>query len=146
MKESLYAKSLVAIQFVSMGAMLLLSRGIFYNALSLYIFIVGLGIGLWALLHNKLGNFNIQPKLKENAKLITTGIYAYIRHPMYFSVFVMMLGLLIATPTLYEIFFFILLLVALYLKAKKEEALWIEENADYVAYKQRTKYFVPFVL
>ena len=146
MKESLYAKSLVAIQFVSMGAMLLLSRGIFYNALSLYIFIVGLGIGLWALLHNKLGNFNIQPKLKENAKLITTGIYAYIRHPMYFSVFVMMLGLVIATPTLYEIFFFILLLVALYLKAKKEEALWIEDNADYVAYKQRTKYFIPFVL
>ena len=146
MKESLYAKSLVAIQFVSMGAMLLLSRGIFYNALALSIFIVGLGIGLWALMHNKLGNFNIQPKLKENAKLITTGIYQYIRHPMYFSVFVMMLGLLIATPTLYEIFFFILLLVALYLKAKKEEALWIEENADYVAYKQRTKYFIPFVL
>ncbi len=146
MSDSLYAKSLVAIQFLSMGLMLLFSDGIFYHPLAVLIFMLGLSIGIWALFHNRLGNFNIQPKLKENAKLITTGIYKYIRHPMYFSVFLMMLGLVIATPTLYEIFFFVLLLLALYLKAKKEEALWIEENADYVAYKQRTKYFVPFVL
>jgi len=146
MSDSLYAKSLVSIQFLSMGLMLLFSDGIFHHPLALLIFMLGLSIGIWALLHNRLGNFNIQPKLKENAKLITTGIYAHIRHPMYFSVFLMMLGLVIATPTLYEIFFFALLLAALYLKAKKEEALWIEENADYVAYKQRTKYFIPFVL
>ncbi len=146
MKESLYAKSLVTIQFASMGLMLFLSKGIFHNTLALSIFIVGLGIGLWALMHNQLGNFNIQPKLKENARLITTGIYQYIRHPMYFSVFVMMLGLLIATPTIYELFFFTVLLVVLYLKAKKEEALWIKKNPAYAEYREKSKYIIPFVL
>lgn len=144
--KSLYPKILVGIQFLSMGLMLFFSNGIFHQLFALIVFLVGLGIGLWALLHNRLGNFNIQPKLKEDAKLITTGIYSYIRHPMYFSVVLMMLGVLIATPTLYESIFFAILLMVLYLKAKKEEALWIEESADYVAYKRKTKYFIPFVL
>ena len=65
---------------------------------------------------------------------------------MYFSVVLMMLGLLIATLTRYEVLLFLLLLTVLYLKAKKEESLWIKENPDYVAYKERSKYFIPFVL
>jgi hypothetical protein len=45
--------------------MIVFSRGITSSYLTLSIFILGLMIGLYALLHNKIGNFNIRPDMKE---------------------------------------------------------------------------------
>lgn len=103
-------------------------------------------VGLFALTHNQLGNFNIQPKMKENAKLITTGIYGYIRHPMYLSVLLMMLGFFVSSPSIIEAILLILLTIVLVLKAKKEEAIWSDETQEYLSYKKKTKLFIPFIL
>ena len=140
----LYPKLLVFLQFALIGLMLLFSKGISF--IGILIFLVGAMIGLFALTHNKLGNFNIQPKMKENAKLITTGIYAYIRHPMYLSVLLMMLAIFIGSPSMIEAIFLSLLTIVLVLKAKKEESLWSEKSQKYVDYKNRTKLFIPFIL
>ena len=140
----LYPKLLVFLQFSLMGLMLLFSQGVSF--IGVLIFLVGAIIGLFALTHNRLGNFNIQPKMKENAKLITTGIYAYIRHPMYLSVLLMMLGVFIGSPSMIEALFLILLTIVLALKAKKEESIWTEQTEEYVKYKKRTKLFIPFLL
>ena len=145
-QHPLYPKLLVFLQFGLIGLMLLFSTSILSSLLGLTIFLLGLVVGIFALLRNKLGNFNIQPKMKENAELITTGIYAYIRHPMYLAVILMMLGVLISSPTLLEALLFILLIMVLLLKAKREEAIWVQESEVYVAYKKRTKLFIPFVL
>ena len=145
-QHPLYPKLLVFLQFGLIGLMILFSSGILSSLLGLTVFLLGLVVGIFALLRNRLGNFNIQPKMKENAELITTGIYAYIRHPMYLSVTLMMLGVLISSPTLLEAFLLVLLLVVLLLKAKKEEAIWSQKSEAYVAYKKRTKLFLPFVL
>jgi len=110
------------------------------------IFLLGAGLGIWALQHNRLGNFNIQPRLKEQCRLITTGIYGYIRHPMYSSVILMMLGIWWGSQTLLESILLGLLIVVLYLKAQKEESLWLCHDEAYEAYKQKTKLFIPFVL
>jgi len=140
----LYPKLLVFLQFALIGLMLLFSKGISF--IGILIFLVGAMVGLFALTHNKLGNFNIQPKMKENAKLITTGIYAYIRHPMYLSVLLMMLAIFIGSPSMIEALFLSLLTIVLVLKAKKEESLWSEKSQKYVDYKKRTKLFIPFIL
>jgi len=144
--DKYYPQTLVVLQFLNMGLMVLFSREFLYDGVAIAIFILGFAIGIWALMHNTLGNFNIQPKLKKDAQLITTGIYAYIRHPMYTSVVTMMLGILISTPTWYEAIFFTLLLFTLYLKAKREEKLLLQAFIQYSAYKKNTKYFVPFIL
>jgi len=141
-----YPQTLVAMQFLTMGLMVLFSHGFLHHGIAIAIFLLGLTIGLWALMHNTLGNFNIRSKLKKDAQLITAGIYAYIRHPMYTSVVTMMFGILISTPTWYEVILFSLLLITLYLKAKREEKPLIQAFSDYSDYKKRTKYFVPFVL
>jgi protein-S-isoprenylcysteine O-methyltransferase Ste14 len=141
-----YPKILVFLQFALIALMVVLSSGIFENLFALFIFLVGAVLGLWALNHNKVGNFNIQPKMKEDAKLITSGIYAYVRHPMYSSVLTMMLGVLLSTPTVIEMILFILLIVVLLLKAKKEESIWLQASEEYAQYKNGTKFFVPFVL
>jgi len=110
------------------------------------VFVLGAGLGLWALLHNKLGNFNIQPKMKEGAVLVTSGIYAFIRHPMYLSVIVMSLALVLSSVTVLQIFLFFTLIWVLFLKAKKEESLWIEKDETYAEYRAKSKFFLPFIL
>ena len=144
--HSLYPKTLVFLQFSIIGLMVLLSKGFFSSILGVAIFIVGAIVGLWALTHNQLGNFNIQPKLREGSKLITTGIYAWVRHPMYTSVIVMMLGFLVSTPTIVEILLWLILIIVLLLKAKREESLWLEHDEMYEAYKKSTKLFIPYIL
>ena len=142
----LYPKFLVFLQFALIGLMLLFSHGIFSSLMGIFVFLMGATVGVLALLRNQLGNFNIQPKMKENAKLITTGIYAYIRHPMYLSVVLMMLGVLISSPSMVETLFLVLLIMVLVLKAKKEEAIWSEKSLEYLEYKKKTKLFIPFIL
>ena len=142
----LYPKILVFLQFALIGLMLLFSQGILSSLVGILVFLVGAVVGVFALLRNQLGNFNIQPKMKENAQLITTGIYAYIRHPMYLSVLLMMLGVLISSPSVVEALFLVLLTLILLLKAKKEESIWSEETQEYINYKKRTKHFIPFIL
>jgi len=146
MNHSLYPKILVFLQFTIIGLMVLSSKNFLSSIPSVSIFIIGLLFGLLAINHNKLGNFNIQPKLKEGSKLITSGIYAYIRHPMYTSVNIMMLAFFISTPSFLEGFLFIALIFVLMLKAKREESLWLEHDEAYRYYKESTKLFIPYIL
>ena len=145
-KEEFYPKLLVFVQFTLMGLIALLSNGFFVSLLSILIFTLGVGLGTWALLYNKIGNFNIQPKMKVNSILVTTGIYAFVRHPMYLSVIVMSFSFLFSSGTLFQILLFITLVGVLFLKAKREESLWMEKSDEYEAYRARTKLFLPFIL
>ena len=144
--KNYYPNILVALQFGIIGVMLLLTHNFFATLYPIAIFSLGAILGIWALMHNRLGNFNIQPKLKENSKLVTTGIYGYIRHPMYSSVILMVLALVVASPTLWEIFLFLALIVVLWLKARREEMLWSGHDEAYIAYKKKSKFFIPFLL
>ena len=133
-------------QFALIGLMLFFSSGLLNSLPAMIIFLLGLALGLWALDHNKRGNFNIQPKLKEGCQLVMTGAYRYIRHPMYSSVITMMFGVLVSSPTLLELCFFVLLVVVLVLKARREELLWCGHDERYLAYKAQTKLFIPYIL
>ncbi len=144
-----YPKLLVFLQFSFIAAMLVFLKYANNSNLTLLcisIFAIGGFIGIWALNHNQLDNFNIQPKLKDNAELVTTGIYKYIRHPMYFSVILMAFSLLAYTHTLVEIILFFSLVFTLILKARREESLWIKHDKNYLSYKNRTKLIIPFVI
>jgi len=145
-KQNAYPKLLVLLQFTLIGLMVLFSHAVLSSMIGVSIFLIGLIIGLWAIDHNKRGNFNIQPKLKEGCQLVTTGAYNYIRHPMYTSVIFMMLGVLVSTPTLLEFLLFTTLIMVLVLKAKREEKLWCGHDKEYILYKKRTKLFIPYIL
>jgi protein-S-isoprenylcysteine O-methyltransferase Ste14 len=146
MINNIYPKFLVFLQFGFIGLMLFFSHGVFSSLLAMFIFLLGLALGLWAITHNKRGNFNIQPKLKEGCFLVTTGAYRYIRHPMYSSVILMMYAIFVSTPTPLELFLFFSLIVVLVLKAKREEKLWCGHDSEYISYKKRTKLFIPYIL
>lgn len=146
MKSTRYSYFLVSLQFIFIAILVLHHDVHTPNILPLLIFLLGFGFGFYTVKHNKLGNFNITPEIKENASLITTGAYRYIRHPMYFSVLVMMLGVVLSKPTILSFFIYALLFLTLFLKAKKEEMLWMEHSSEYKTYMQKTKRIIPFIL
>lgn len=141
-----YPQILVTLQFGIIGLMVLLSDGVLNSLYSLMLFAIGAIVGVWALTHNRLGNFHIQPIIRDGSTLITTGIYRYIRHPMYLSVMIMMSAILLSTPTLLEGILFFSLTIVLTLKAKREESLWLDHNEAYDSYRAKSKLFIPFIL
>ena len=146
MKTKIYSYTLVFLQFFLILILLSINESIFSKPLSLVIFILGLSFGIYTLLFNKLSNFNISPLIKKDANLITNGAYKYIRHPMYFSVLLMLLAVVLREISSENIVLYLFLIVVLFLKAKKEEDLWMNKNPQYMEYRKKTKMFIPFVL
>ena len=113
--------------------------------LALVVVLLGLIVGFLALLENKLDNFNILPDIKEDGELVTTGIYAYIRHPMYSSVLLLMGGVTTFYPYMYEFVLYAILVVVLLLKLFYEESLWHKEDEAYKEYSKTTKRIIPYI-
>ena len=140
------SKILVFIQFFVIFLMVLpFGAPTNYFVLGVSVTAFGLLIGAAALWANKLGNFNIVPDIKEECILITSGIYAYIRHPMYASVLLSMLGVMILYFSPYELVLFMVLLVNMLTKMLYEEKLWHCEGSEYEKYTQNTKRLIPYI-
>jgi len=61
-------------------------------------------------------------------------------------VIVMSLALVLSSVTLLQSFLFFALIWVLFLKAKREESLWLEEGEAYAEYRATSNYFLPFIL
>ena len=85
-------------------------------------------------------------EVQENQKVIDTGLYGIVRHPMYMATTVLFLTmpLVLASPLSFLIMLLYLPLIA---KRIKNEESVLEEGLDgYREYKQRVKYkVIPFV-
>lgn len=109
-------------------------------------FLAGICLGLYTLGFNKFGNFNITPQPRADGSLVTTGPYHYIRHPMYTSVILCLMGL--ASQAGFSLFAcsgFLLATAAMLWKVAIEERLLAARYPDYAAYRARTTRFIPFI-
>ncbi len=111
--------------------------------LALLLIILGAIVGILALYANRF--FNIHPAIKENASLVTSGVYAYIRHPMYTAVLTMMFGIVLLYPMAYVFVSYALLVGTLLVKLFYEESLWKAQSDEYLIYMKSTKRLVPFI-
>ena len=85
-------------------------------------------------------------EVQENQKVIDTGLYGVVRHPMYFATTIMFLSFPIVLGS--WIFFFIFLVYPiLMVKRIKNEELVLEQGLQgYKEYKQKVKYrMLPFI-
>ena len=137
---------LVFLQFLFMF-LLTLPIGNKTNSFYVGLLVLALGgvVGLLALYANRIGNFNIRPDIKEECKLVTYGIYKYIRHPMYLSVILLGLGMVVLYPYPVQILFFVLLVMILVIKLFYEESLWKCHSNEYAEYMKKTKRLIPFL-
>jgi protein-S-isoprenylcysteine O-methyltransferase Ste14 len=87
----------------------------------------------------------ITPEPARDARLITSGPYRFIRHPMYSAVLLMTLAVVLSRPTPARLVVWAILFGTLLLKLAHEETLLGRRFPEYAAYRKRTKRLVPFV-
>jgi protein-S-isoprenylcysteine O-methyltransferase Ste14 len=115
-----------------------------HNALSKFIQCLGLLIGFVSFLEMKKSVLKIYPEPDANSLLITTGIYKYIRHPMYLAILVFLFPL-VTEYLNFNLGIYIILIYCLILKLNYEEALLSKKFNDYNNYKITTKKIIPFI-
>lgn len=94
-------------------------------------------LGVWAF--RSLGaSFRIAPTPREGASLVRSGIYRWVRHPMYVSVALVAVAAGLARPSV-EVITLAFLNIALYVaKARYEERLLVRHYAEYAGYRDHT--------
>ena len=140
---------LVALQFACMLLLPALALpALSKQAISVATWLLGsasLALMVWTLLHNRLGNFNIRPLPKAFGKLVTSGPYHWIRHPMYSAILLGGAALaLMAAPDLGWPVWACLALV-LFVKSTFEERWMREQHPAYGDYVAQSKRFVPLI-
>jgi protein-S-isoprenylcysteine O-methyltransferase Ste14 len=84
---------------------------------------------------------------ENTSVLVKSGLYRYIRHPLYFSVFLFGTGVMFKDPLQVQLILGVVLLVAVYFTARIEEKEMIAKFGDeYRKYMEETKMFIPFIL
>lgn len=106
--------------------------------------VIGIGFAIWARAY--LGtNWGMPMTVKENPELVTTGPYAYVRHPIYTGVMLAILGSALVSGLIWFIVFVGAAAAFSYSATQEENVLMKEFPDTYPAYKRRTKMLVPFV-
>lgn len=85
-------------------------------------------------------------EIDKKHKVITTGLYSVVRHPMYLGVLIMYLPTPLALGSYWGLIPMALLPVALVLRIKNEEKVLAENLEGYREYCTRTRYrLIPYV-
>ena len=85
-------------------------------------------------------------EVQENQKVIDTGLYAVIRHPMYTATILLFLSMPLILGSLISLAVFLTYPVIIIARLKAEEDLLSKELAGYTEYMQKVKYrLIPFI-
>jgi len=85
--------------------------------------------------------------IERTTNLVRIGIYKYIRHPLYSSLFLLNWGTFFKRPSLSTIFLSITATIFLIATAKAEERECMQTfGSDYQEYMKHTKMFIPYMV
>jgi protein-S-isoprenylcysteine O-methyltransferase Ste14 len=84
---------------------------------------------------------------ENTSLLVKSGLYGYIRHPLYMSVFLAGTGIMLKDTGLFQVALGLINMVAVYITAKIEENEMIVKFGDeYRRYITETKMFIPKIV
>lgn len=136
---------LVAIQFICLG-LLVFSGPLLPPQPALALLAVsGVLLGVWGVLAMGIARVHVLPEPRADAQLVARGPYRFIRHPMYASLLIFTLALVLAAPAWWRWLIWLALLVNLVLKLSYEERMLVARFPAYAAYRERTWRLVPWV-
>jgi protein-S-isoprenylcysteine O-methyltransferase Ste14 len=95
--------------------------------------------------HRHLGRqWSLALELQQDHKLITTGPYRYVRHPMYLVIFVYTMGLMMVSLDALVVLFFAFSIWVNYRRIPREEQMLIQRFGDeYLEYIKRSGRLLP---
>ena len=106
--------------------------------------LLGLGIGSLVVIQNSYAAANIT--VEEDQKVVATGLYGLVRHPMYLGSLIMLVGLPLALGSYWGLVVLIPIAIVFAVRVFDEEKALNQELAGYPDYTQRVHYrLVPYV-
>lgn len=85
-------------------------------------------------------------KVQENQKVIDSGLYGIVRHPMYAATLILFMAMPLILGSLYSLIVFLIYPVIIAVRIKGEEELLERELEGYSEYKKKVKYrLIPFI-
>lgn len=108
------------------------------------IFLIAYGLYAEVLRENTYLSRTIE--VQENQKVIDTGLYGIVRHPMYSATLLLFLAMPLVLGSAYAFIIFLCYPFIIAQRIKDEEALLESELCGYREYKQKVKYrLIPFI-
>lgn len=90
-------------------------------------------------------NLTAYPKPLDAGQLVTTGIYAIVRHPIYTGLIAVCIGIVTISQSSVCGVFVVALILLLNQKANREEGFLMARFPDYPTYRTHTRKFIPFI-
>jgi len=86
-------------------------------------------------------------QFENSTRLVESGVYRFIRHPMYGSLMLLGLGVYLKRVTLLTSALALVVVISLFLTTVIEEGeMRVRFGDAYAAYRRRTKRFIPFLI
>ncbi len=85
------------------------------------------------------------PRPKDDSRLVESGVYGLVRHPIYGGLILASLGAGLITASVPTLLAAAALALFFYLKSRREERWLAERFSDYPSYRGRTRRFVPWL-
>lgn len=129
----------------SIGRSLALHPGVASQWTGVGLCLAGFALAFWARAH--LGrNWGMPMSLRQGHELVTSGPYAYVRHPIYSGIMLAMIGSALAVGLLWLALFAVYFAYFL-VSARTEERMMLAQFPDtYPGYRRRTRMLIPLVL
>ena len=85
-------------------------------------------------------------EVQENQKVIDTGLYGIVRHPMYLSTLLLFLSIPLVLGSLFSFLIFMVYPLIIVKRIKNEEQVLEQGLKGYLEYKKKVKYrLIPFI-
>ena len=150
MNNRLKGNLLVLGQFVLLGLLIFYPRSeISYGTFSYLVssLIIGgmfFGFVILAISGLALGKaLTAHPIPSQKGELVTSGLYRFVRHPIYTALLLIGFSLVLSGGIFPHIIFYLLLVALLYYKAVFEEGLLAKRYSGYLEYSRKTGRFLP---
>lgn len=138
----------VAVQLVLFGLLIFLPTNPSFdlpytNVVANIMLFSGVLICLVAIWQLRKYSLTALPAPVSNAKLLTSGLYKYVRHPIYTGVILAFAGVALSSESILKLGLWCILVIFIFAKSNYEESLLTTQFKDYKKYRNATGRFIP---